>query len=198
MPNILEYYTPPQFRTQSDIENKDLRDQDRQVLYSLGMTDPGAPIVEIQEEKNLLSLNGGSHGGAILFKEGTLLRGVSGGSVIDGLVELEADAIVDGIYFDSGALNHGAHIKVGKANTPVKAILRNCIFNKNKAIDTSIMIEVAVGSQAGVVGCMFQGGPGSASPILNDPANAASDVQVVACFNKTGAAFAHVQATGCL
>ena len=113
-------------------------------------------------------------------------------------MELEADAIVDGIYFDSGALNHGAHIKVGKANTPVKAILRNCIFNKNKAIATSIMIEVAVGSQAGVVGCMFQGGPGSASPILNDPANAASDVQVVACFNKTGAAFAHVQATGCL
>ena len=198
MPNILEQYVPQAFRTGAEVENQDIREQNRQLLYSLDLTSPGFPIQEPRVDSNLITLSGGEYGGAVLEKEATLLRGGTGSSTVVGKIEVYANAVIDGIYFDSSNTNHTEHILVGRKDSPVKAIIRNCIFNKKKGLDTSVMVSVAEGSQAIIIGCLFKGGPAAASPVLNDPANAAGDVQVIGSLNLTGAAFSHVQTTGTL
>tara|TARA_R100000664_G_scaffold9014_2_gene14927 strand:+ start:14616 stop:15212 length:597 start_codon:yes stop_codon:yes gene_type:complete len=198
MPNVLEYYVPQSFRTETEVENKDIRDQNRQLLYSLDLTSSGSPIQEPQIDNNLITLSGGEYGGAVLERDATLLRGGTGSSSVVGKIEVHANAVIDGIYFDSSNTNHTEHVVVGRKDSPVKAVIRNCTFNKNKGLDTSVMVSVAEGSQAIIIGCIFKGGPGTASPVLNDPANAAGDVQVIGSLNLTGSAFVNVTSTGTL
>ena len=183
MPNVINFHLPEP--SPAEIKNYGLQKDDRDLIYSLGLTTDASPIMEPRITNNRLTLSAGSFAGTPLTKYNTVIKAATGASLMNGKLTITEDAVLDGVEFVSSQKNEGVLVLV-KAGAV--AVFRNCIFSKEiDTITNGTAISVEAGAKAIVTGCVFRGGNAADVPIAN--AAAAADVQVVASYNKTGVAF---------
>ncbi len=183
MPNVINFHLPEP--SPAEVKNNGLQKDDRDLLYSLGLTTDASPISEPRITNNRLTLSSGEFAGATLTKYNTVIKAATGASLMSGKLTITEDAVLDGVEFVSSEKNEGALVLV---KTGAVAVFRNCTFSKETdTITNGTAISVETGAKAIVTGCVFRGGNTVDVPIAN--AAAAGDVQVVASYNKTGVAF---------
>lgn len=151
-----------------------------EVVESLGINMPGDPVVETLKQKNLFLFAPGRHGGNIFKKPDTELHALAPGAVVTMPLTVEDDTVIDGIVF-STATGTGPLVTISGGTT----VFRGCTFEK-PADDTSAHVSVANGPKSILIGCVFRGSGTTATPVVDHPAGAATDVQVAFCYNKTG------------
>lgn len=193
MPNIINFHLPKAQTSTAEVKNSGLQKDDRDLLYSLGITMDTDPISEHRITNNAITLSAGKYAGATLKRANTQIRGITAFTIMEGLLTIEDDAVLDGIEFASSDKNFGKLVDVKGSSV---AVFRNCTFSKEvDGITDGTAVAVAAGCKAVFVGCVFRGGNVVDVPISNSAA--AGDVQVVGCYNKTGVAFgATVTTTG--
>ena len=183
MPNVINFHLPEP--SPAEVKNNGLQKDDRDLIYSLGLTTDASPIMETRITNNRLTLSAGSFAGTTLTRHNTTLKAATGASLMSGELTIAEDAVLDGVGFVSSERNEGTLVLV-KAGAI--AVFRNCTFSKEiDTITNGTAISVEAGAKAIVTGCVFRGGNAVDVPIAN--AAAAADVQVVASYNKTGVAF---------
>tara|TARA_R110002020_G_scaffold226824_1_gene437285 strand:- start:9355 stop:9945 length:591 start_codon:yes stop_codon:yes gene_type:complete len=185
MPNVINFHLPKSEKSPPEVKNDGLQKEDRDLLYSLSLTQDSSPIEEKRLVNNRVTLSAGFFSGVTTRKTNTVVKAATGASLVDGQITVSADAVFDGVEFTSSSKNPGTLVVV---KTGTVAVFRNCIFSKDiDTITNGTAISVAAGAKAIVTGCVFRGGNGSDVPIANSAA--AADVQIIGTYNKTGVAF---------
>ncbi len=148
---------------------------------ALDLMMPGARLSTNLKKNNSALLARGTHGGAVIDKNGADVRAAGGGATMSRRVTVNADATFAGVTFTSRT-GEGALVVV---NSPAAAVFRGCVFEKPED-DTSSMVTVGDGGKAAFTECVFRGSATTASPVISHPLGAATDVQVAFCYNGTG------------
>lgn len=186
--------SPPQAATDERLEFFNLVAQ-RNVGITLGALNvvlPGGSMSEPNLKSNRFALAPGRHGGKILTRQDTELYGLGPGAIVTMPVTAEQDAILEGITFSLSSEDRSPTGVTADAASPLvlikegaKVVIRNCVFRQS-GNSTAAHVQVDDGGSAVLVGCVFKGTATSATPVVDHPAGAATDVQVAFCYNRTG------------
>ena len=170
-----------------DVNNQQSRNVLTDAFNSLDLLLENEALSEDAERRNNFNLAPGDFAGTILKKIDSNVFGVAGGSTIQTKLVLGTRHVVDGVRFANSVDNRGSLVQVAATSV---AIFRSCIFHRTVPDAVPNWVAIVTGGKAVFLGCMFLGDGTGGSIILHG--GAATNVQVVGCYNGTGIAFAGV------
>tara|TARA_R110002126_G_scaffold36553_2_gene111070 strand:+ start:13072 stop:13659 length:588 start_codon:yes stop_codon:yes gene_type:complete len=164
------------------------------IVVALGVTTENEAVRETSKSGNAVTLANGDFGGWSGTVSGTIFKGMGASARADRTISLSEDCVIDGVHLIGGSKNKGSLASISVGAT---VVFRNCIFEK-RAGDAGAHVTLGAPSASEVaraifVGCVFQG-PNLGSVITNP--GIAGDVQMVACYDRTGGGYGVAVQTG--
>lgn len=184
MGNVREFFSPFT-KGSTDLKDKEYRENILAQVKSLGLTTPSSAMSEVKTGFNAISLTSGEHGGIVMDKPASTLKGVTAGAVVGKKATFRAEGVVDGVVFSNVILNSKDVDELAYLSSSARVVFIGCRFRKTST-STPTFVKVASGAIAVFIGCVFEGGPGSGT--IFDHAGAASNIILVGCRNMAGAA----------
>lgn len=168
-----------------DQANQDARQDVVAGLNSLDFETPSVTYEETGSSYNKANLSAGAHQRIRITKPFGMVGGLGVKTVSAGQSTINAKAVIDSVHFKNTDKfpNELVIVGTGTANTEVRVVFRNCVFERTAEMQSAIWVRVAPGAKAVFVGCMFSGGFGSGSVIDNQAPNVAAGVQLIGCVN---------------
>jgi hypothetical protein len=186
------------FKSDVDLEDQQdlgVREGVRSLVSGLDVTTPDEVVTEIRKKDNIITLAPGTYGGFTLEKEDTLLESMAALSEVNRQVSITKDCVIDGVTFVNQDPDHvGILVKVNATST---VMFRGCVFHRTSSNRDASLVDFASGGRGIFIGCLFKGTIASTAQTITNPA-AASNVQVVASYNKTSGALAQANLTAVL
>lgn len=159
--------------------NQGLRDDLVDTVNAFGVLLQRDIIDEPETSGNAVTLAKGTWGGLTIEGEDTVLSSLSNGSKVNTKVKLTSDCLVEGVHFINSDKNLASLIEVDGSGIVVRFI--GCTFEK----DTNLPADCVDLTDGRIifVGCLFKGSTGTSGNVVNN-SGAATDVQVIGCYNK--------------
>ena len=190
MGNVREFFSPSSLKV-SDLKDKEFRDNVLAQVESLKLTTPSSAMLQIKTDHNSISLSAGEHGGVVVSKSASTLKGVSAGAVIRRKAIFRSEAVVDGVVFSNVVVNPTNSAELVELSSTAEVIFIGCRFRKTTT-STTTFIKAASGAKAIFIGCVFEGGPGSGT--VFDHSGDAANIILIGCRNETvSATFGTIQ-----
>lgn len=175
-----------------------LRESNRQIIndvvLSLGLTSTTEAIADANKLGSTITIANGDYGGFLCKNAGSIYKGIGAASKVTKPVTIDADCIIDGVYFTGGSGLPGNLVSI---SVGCVVVFRNCVFEKISGDGGSYVSLAppvgAVVAKANLIGCVFQG-PNSGA-VVNNP-GAAANVNTIGCYDRTGGGFAGTTGVG--
>tara|TARA_R100000808_G_C2150913_1_gene159803 strand:+ start:1022 stop:1597 length:576 start_codon:yes stop_codon:yes gene_type:complete len=155
----------------------------------IAITTTSMAITEPKTANNGILLQSGSHGGARLSADRTVINALPGANITMP-VEIDSTCRLVGIRFHSNSDS----IPVVVTSATVTVTFIGCEFEKTNIKGNPSFVKIADGAKAHFIGCSFYPAVTVAGDVIENVIGNAANVNVVACSNVTGQSIGNVQA----
>ena len=176
-------------------QDSNVRDDVRGSLAQLNILTPDNHISEVKKKDSTIALAPGEFGGFALENVDTYVQAISPGCQINRKVVISNDAVIENVTFVNLDSDHtGVLVEVNSTST---VMFRNCVFSRTSSDQLSSLVAFESGGKGIMVGCLFKGSIQGTTNVVSNP-GAVPNVQLVACYNRTGGTLAQVTSTAVL